>query len=48
MDRFKMKQSFGEIRTALANHDWGYIEGVGIRIKVMGEPYSDYKVIAGI
>jgi hypothetical protein len=48
MDRFKMKQSFGEIRKALANHDWGYIEGVGIRIKVMGEPYSDYKVIAGI
>ncbi|KAL3774127.1 hypothetical protein ACHAWO_012505 [Cyclotella atomus] len=48
VDRSKMKKSFGEIRKALANHDWGYVEGVGIRIKVMGEPYSDYKVIAGI
>ena len=48
MEISKMKQSFGLIRNAVANHDWGYVEGVGIRIKVMGEPYSDCKVLAGV
>lgn len=48
MDRSKMKKSFGVIRKALADHEWGFVEGVGIRIKVMGEPYSDCKVLAGI
>lgn len=48
MDSSKMKKSFESIRKTVANHDWGYVEGVSIRIKVMGEPYNDCKVIAGV
>ena len=48
MDRSKMKRSFGVIRKALTSHDWGFVEIASIRIKAMGEPYSDCKVIAGI
>ena len=48
MDRSKLKKSFDVIRKALNSHDWGFVEIAGIRIKAMGGPYSDCKVIAGI
>ena len=47
IDRSKTKKAFELIRKAAAKHDWGYVEGVGIRMKVLGGPYTDCKVLAG-
>lgn len=36
------------VRTALASHEWGTLEGVSIRIKQMGTDYTQCKVVAGM
>lgn len=39
---------FLRVRKALANHDWGSVQGVGVRIKVVGSDYSECRVLAGV
>jgi hypothetical protein len=40
-------EEFERVRRALASHEWGTLEGVSIRIKQVGTPYDQCKVLAG-
>jgi len=48
VDRSKAMRAFESIVNTLSMHDWGCVEGVGVRLKVMGDPYTECKVLAGI
>jgi hypothetical protein len=43
-----VNHQFGKVRKALADHDWGSLEGVSVRIKVLGSPYNKCRVLAGV
>ena len=42
----EMKQEFGKMRAATESHNWGSVEGMSIRIKAHGGPYSDCRILA--
>ncbi len=42
----EMKREFGRMRAATGSHDWGSVEGMSIRIKAHGGPYSDCRILA--
>jgi len=42
----EMKREFGRMRAATESHDWGSVEGMSIRIKAHGGPYSDCRILA--
>lgn len=41
-------KEFDRVRKATEKYNWGAVEGVSIRIKVLGSPYEDCKVLAGV
>jgi len=42
----EMKREFGKMRAATESHDWGSVEGMSIRIKAHGGPYSYCRILA--
>jgi hypothetical protein len=38
---------FSKVRQALASHDWGQVQGVSVRIKVLGSEYDECRVLLG-
>jgi hypothetical protein len=47
-DKKKAKEQFEKVRKALANHRWGSLQGVSVRIKLVGTPYEECRVLAGV
>ena len=41
-------RTFHKVRSGLAKHDWGTIQGVSMRIKRLGSEYNECVVLAGV
>ena len=43
----EFRAAVGRIKHATNNQNWGSVEGVSIRLKIMQDPYEDCVVLAG-